>query len=92
MLLHLLAVNPDTNLVARGGLAGLSYVQSRARMLLCEGGALAPDGVERLEAFDDELIARRLSPGGSADLLAVTWFLAQFPNGHSRQTCVTRCA
>jgi len=25
------------------------------------------------------LIERHLSPGGSADLLGVTWFLAQFP-------------
>ena len=29
----------------------------------------------------DELIVRHLSPGGSADLLAVTWFLSGFPAG-----------
>jgi hypothetical protein len=29
-----------------------------------------------------ELIVRHLSPGGSADLLGVTWFLAQFPPMH----------
>jgi len=79
VLLHLLAVNGDTNLVSRGGLAGLNYVRTYARKLLREGGALAPDGFEKMEAFDDELIARHLSPGGSADLLAVTWFLARFP-------------
>jgi len=79
VLLHLLAVNGDTNLVSRGGPAGLNYVRACAGMLLREGGSLAPDGVKKLEAFDDELIARRLSPGGSADLLGVTWFLAQFP-------------
>jgi len=79
VLLHLLAVNGDTNLVSRGGLAGLNYVCTYARKLLREGGALAPDGFEKMEAFDDELIARHLSPGGSADLLAVTWFLARFP-------------
>ena len=33
--------------------------------------------IEALRAFDDELIARNLSPGGSADLLAVTWFLSR---------------
>ena len=84
VLLHLLAVNPDTNLVSRGGLPGLNYVRAYARDLLRESGALAPDGVTKMAAFDDALIARYLSPGGGADLLAVTWFLAQFPT-HRRQ-------
>jgi len=79
VLLHLLAVNADTNLVSRGGLAGLDYVRAYAGWLLREGGALARDGVRKMEAFDDALIARHLSPGGSADLLGVAWFLAQFP-------------
>lgn len=77
VLLHLLAVNGDTNLVSRGGMSGLTYVQSRARRLLKQGGALADDAADKLAAFDDALIARRLSPGGSADLLAVTWFLSR---------------
>jgi len=79
VLLHLLAVNDDTNLVSRGGLAGLDYVRAYARRLLREGGAVAPHGVKRMAAFDDVLIARHLSPGGTADLLGLTWFLAQFP-------------
>ena len=54
-------------------------LRAYAGMLLLESGALAPDGLEKMEAFDDALIARHLSPGGNADLLAVTWFLAQFP-------------
>lgn len=79
VLLHLLAINADTNLVSRGGLTGLAYVRGYAEALLRDGGVLAPDGVEKMTAFDDALIARHLSPGGSADLLAVTWFLAQLP-------------
>lgn len=78
VLLHLLAINDDTNLVSRGGLAGLNYVREYSSKLLREGGVLAPNGLKKMEAFDDELIARHLSPGGSADLLAVTWFLARF--------------
>jgi triphosphoribosyl-dephospho-CoA synthase len=77
--LHLLAVNDDTNLVSRGGLAGLHYVRYYARKLLREGGAMGPGGVAKMTAFDDALIECHLSPGGTADLLAVTWFLAQFP-------------
>ena len=78
-LLELFVANRDTNLVSRGGLSALAYVQGYAADLLSAGGALAPDGLDRLAAFDDDLIARNLSPSGSADLLAVTWFLAQFP-------------
>jgi len=80
VLLHLLAANGDTNLVSRGGPAGLNYVREYAANLLSEGGALARDGLKKMEAFDDALIARHLSPGGSADLLGVSWFLAQFPH------------
>jgi triphosphoribosyl-dephospho-CoA synthase len=79
VLLQLLAVNNDTNLVSRGGLAGLQYVHHHARKLLREGGVLVPGGLRKMAAFDDKLIACHLSPGGTADLLAVTWFLAQFP-------------
>lgn len=79
VLLHLLAVNNDTNSVSRGGPAGLRYVRSYARRLLRKGGVLTPNGVKIMAAFDDALIARHLSPGGTADLLGVTWFLAQFP-------------
>jgi len=75
-LLVLLAHNPDTNLVARGGLAGMAYVQHRARELIAAGGIRAQAFEQRMIAFDDALVARWLSPGGSADLLAVTWFLA----------------
>ena len=78
-LLALLAHNRDTNLVARGGMDGLAYVQSSARRLIDRGGAAAPDFYEAMVGFDDDLIARSLSPGGSADLLAVTWFLARLP-------------
>ena len=80
-LLHLMAWNDDTNLVSRGGLAGLNFVQQEAQRLLWQGGVLADGGLEALRQFDDELIARHLSPGGSADLLAVTWFLSTFPAG-----------
>lgn len=78
-LLHLLAVNPDTNLVHRGGLAGLAHVQATAKRLLDLGGVLSPSFEARMLGFDRDLIERNLSPGGSADLLAITWFLSRFP-------------
>ncbi|BAI74377.1 triphosphoribosyl-dephospho-CoA synthase (plasmid) [Azospirillum sp. B510] len=78
-LLELLAFNRDTNVVSRGGLAGLTFLQGEAMRLRRDGGVAAPDYLRRLAALDDEAIRRNLSPGGSADLLAVTWFLAHVP-------------
>lgn len=69
-LLQLMAVNPDSNLVSRGGMAGLRYVQAYAQNLLDDGWES-----EDLVEMDKQLISRRLSPGGSADLLAVSWVL-----------------
>jgi triphosphoribosyl-dephospho-CoA synthase len=82
VLLYLIAANDDTNLGSRGGLAALDHVRAYARQLLWEGVALAPDGVKKMAAFDDALVAHHLSPGGTADLLGLTWFLAQFPTVH----------
>ena len=78
-LLHLMAYNTDTNILARGGYKGLEQVQQKAQALLQNEGILKPDGLKQLEAFDDLLIQEHLSPGGSADLLAITWFLAHLP-------------
>ncbi|WP_127958254.1 triphosphoribosyl-dephospho-CoA synthase CitG [Serratia microhaemolytica] len=76
-LLWLMAHNNDTNVAARGGLQGLHWLQQRALRLLAQGGAVAPQGIRQLQLFDAACIRRNLSPGGSADLLIVTWLLAQ---------------
>ncbi|MBU3895624.1 triphosphoribosyl-dephospho-CoA synthase CitG [Serratia rubidaea] len=76
-LLWLMAHNGDTNVAARGGMAGLRWLQQRAAQLLAQGGAGGRDGIARLRQFDAECTARHLSPGGCADLLIVTWLLAQ---------------
>jgi len=71
-LLRLMAANPDSNLVSRGGMDGLRYVQRYAHQLLATGWDNAA-----LEVMDRALIARNLSPGGSADLLSVAWVLGE---------------
>ena len=73
-LLVLMAHNPDTNVVSRGGMDGLVFVQDYARRLL-----IGPLDRQALREMDDALIARNLSPGGSADLLALTWLLYHYP-------------
>jgi triphosphoribosyl-dephospho-CoA synthase len=69
-LFEIMAVLDDTNLARRGGLLGLRYAQAAARDWLGSGGAARPDGLEHARALHRDFVARRLSPGGSADVLA----------------------
>lgn len=71
-LLWLMASVPDTNLLYRGGIDGLTFVQEEAKKLLhLPETKLIP----AMERFDDTLIEKNLSPGGSADLLALAILL-----------------
>ena len=71
-LLHLMAVNEDTNIVARHDLKTLEFVQHYSLRILDSGGMLRKDGVQMINEMDKEFIERNIRPGGSADLLAVT--------------------
>ena len=77
-LLNLIAEVDDTNLYKRGGMEGIEYAKREARALLSKKPY--PSG-EDVEALDDAFIERNLSPGGCADLLAVTYFLYKIKNG-----------
>ena len=71
-LLTLLAEVDDTNLLHRGGRSGLLFVQEQAREILAGPEEAYPG---QLEALDRVCIARNLSPGGCADLLALGMLL-----------------
>jgi triphosphoribosyl-dephospho-CoA synthase len=75
-LFALIAALEDTNLLWRGGPAGLAYARQRADTFLQAGGVLAADWQTTARDIENDFNARRLSPGGSADLLGVTLFLA----------------
>lgn len=75
-LFETIAILADTNLVHRGGLAGLRHAQAAARDFLAAGGALRPDGLAHARAVHVDFVARHLSPGGAADMLAAAcWVL-----------------
>jgi triphosphoribosyl-dephospho-CoA synthase len=74
-LLAIMSRLDDTCVLARGGLQGLAIVQGGAGAVLAAGGAGTLAGRRALRRFGAEAVARRLSPGGSADLLAATLFL-----------------
>ena len=59
----------DTNLYHRGGRDGAQWAAEEAKALLPRPGK------EQIAQLDDAFIARNLSPGGCADLLAATYFL-----------------
>lgn len=74
-LLALMARLDDTCVLHRGGPAGLRAVQSSARAALAAGGIGTVQGRRHFTALDDLCLMRRLSPGGSGDLLSATLFL-----------------
>ena len=71
----LISAVEDTNLLHRGGLDGLRFAHRSTRLFLDQGGVRRPGWRERARSVHHDFVARRLSPGGSADLLAMTLFV-----------------
>jgi triphosphoribosyl-dephospho-CoA synthase len=71
----LIAAVHDTNLLHRGGADGMRYAGEAAASFLLEGGVGAPNWRARAAGVHAAFVARRLSPGGCADLLAMTLFV-----------------
>ncbi len=72
VLLAILSHTTDTNLIARSDLPTQREASRRARELL-EHSPCPPR--EKIETLEQEFIRKNLSPGGSADLLALCWML-----------------
>ena len=71
-LIALMAENTDTNVLHRSSLEAQRDLSARAAALL--HGNPFP-GREALSSMDADLIRQNISPGGSADLLALCFFL-----------------
>ena len=84
-LLALMACVEDSNILRRRGAEALRKVQSRAKALLERG--LDPDELRRM---NDDFVRENLSPGGSADLLAVSIFLYEMQNTNGGDSICTR--
>lgn len=74
-LMHTMAVMDDCNLAHRGGLAGLAWARDAAAEFLAAGGMAQPDAHAQLQQLHQAFVARRLSPGGAADMLAAACWL-----------------
>ncbi len=73
-LLLLMTTAEDTNILARGGREGERSVREAARNALALGGMRTEEGRRAVRDMEALFPSRRLSPGGAADLLAVTVF------------------
>ena len=71
----LIAKVKDTNLLHRGGAAGLRFAQKVAAAFLERGGVGVADWRATATSIHAAFVERRLSPGGAADLLAMTLFI-----------------
>ena len=71
-LLYLIARGEDTNMIKRGGYA---LAEGMSAHLRCELRKNVLPTTERVRQLDEIFIRRNLSPGGCADLLAVSYFL-----------------
>ncbi|MBQ6919166.1 MAG: triphosphoribosyl-dephospho-CoA synthase CitG [Synergistaceae bacterium] len=69
-LIHIMSNAQDTNIISRHNIETAQEVVRTAKKMIESGFGL--DDIRRL---DDEFITRWISPGGSGDLLAVTYFL-----------------
>ena len=77
VLLHLIARGEDTNMIKRGGLALAEKMSALVREELQENSCPT---TARVRELDELFIRHELSPGGCADLLAVSYFLHDWKN------------
>lgn len=75
VLLHLMTVVEDVNILGRHGIEQLEYTKMAAKEALVLGGIFTEKGREKILKLDEEFIKKNISPGGAADLLAVTLML-----------------
>ncbi|MGB9687004.1 MAG: triphosphoribosyl-dephospho-CoA synthase, partial [Rectinema subterraneum] len=74
-LLVLFSEVEDTNVLGRAGYDGLAYMRSEAKTAIRLGGMANKKGRDTIRTMDAKFIERNISPGGCADLLAITAFL-----------------
>jgi len=80
-LMAIMARLDDTCLLHRGGPVALRTAQVGAQTVLAAGGTATAAGMRRLHRLHAALMTLWASPGGCADLLAVTLFLDRIECG-----------
>ncbi|MEG0730377.1 MAG: triphosphoribosyl-dephospho-CoA synthase CitG, partial [Cetobacterium sp.] len=76
-LLFLMSVLDDSTILHRHDFKTLEKVKNDAKNILDIGGVYSENGLKAVNDLEKEYIKKRISPGGSADSLAVTLFLKE---------------
>jgi triphosphoribosyl-dephospho-CoA synthase len=71
----------DTCVLYRSGLEGREVIKADAKAVLTASGPGSQEGDAALRRFDRKLLEKRISPGGSANLLAASLFLDCLESG-----------
>lgn len=71
----LIAAVDDTNVLHRGGAEGAAFARASAAAFVAAGGVGQADWLQQAIAIHAGFVARNLSPGGCADLLAMALFV-----------------
>lgn len=79
-LFVLMTVCEDSNIISRHDPETLFEVQAMAKDFIESGGMHQGDGLTQVEEMNRLFTQRHISPGGSADLLAVTIFFGLLEN------------
>ena len=74
-LLSIIATSEDTNIVNRSSYEEMKELQARIQTVLKEKAHDTHELLTYAKELDAEMIERNISPGGSADLLALTYFI-----------------
>lgn len=83
VIMALIAHTEDSNILARTGMNGLRYAKSEASQLLTWDLDNEVAFYDLVNQLDKDFIEKNISPGGAADLLAITLmlYLLEVPNG-----------
>ncbi|MEG0689233.1 MAG: triphosphoribosyl-dephospho-CoA synthase CitG [Hungatella sp.] len=73
-LLHIIANSEDTNLISRSDYETMKKIQQQLNLLL-HSDFYESDYLAAIRKLDAEFIVLNISPGGSADMLALTYFI-----------------
>ncbi len=73
-LLHIIAGSEDTNIISRSDYETMKQIQRQVQALL-DSGPEQGDYISMVRELDREFMEKNISPGGSADMLALTYFI-----------------
>ena len=90
-LLHIIAGFEDTNIIARSDYETMTQIRCQIQELL-DSGLEHRDYISIIRKLDQEFIQKNISPGGSADILALTYFMdslfmSHMPEALEQQPC-----